>query len=53
MSLAKSLQLAKKFIHTKQQDTANLREDCLSFKCKYHATIQNEIFLEVNFTFDF
>jgi len=41
---------SKKLTHTKQQDTAILREDGLSFKFKYHATIQNEIFLEVNFT---
>ena len=50
ISLAYGLQLAKKCIHTKQQDTAILREDGLSFKYKHHATIQNEIFLEVNFT---
>jgi len=50
MSLVQSLQLVKKIIHTKQQDTAILREDGLSFKYKYHAAIQNEIFLEVNFT---
>jgi hypothetical protein len=49
MSLAYSLQLAKKLIHTKQHDTVILREDCLSFKYKCPATIQNEIFLEVNF----
>jgi hypothetical protein len=50
MSLPLSLQLAKKFIHAKEQDTAILREDGLSFKYKYHATMQNEIFLEVHFT---
>jgi hypothetical protein len=41
MSLAYSLQLAQKLTHTKQQDTSILREDGLSFKFKYHATIQN------------
>jgi hypothetical protein len=40
----------KKITHTKQQDTVILREDGLSLKYKYHAAIQNEIFLEVNFT---
>jgi hypothetical protein len=43
MSLAYSLQPAKQFIHTKQQDTATSTEHGPGFKYKYHAPLQNEI----------